>query len=167
MAEGSGYAVVVTGGASDQQAYCEQVIHGLPEAVNLVGRVTLPQLGYLLTRAGLYVGTDTAVSHMAAAVGVPSVVLFGPSNPVKWGPWPKDFPATAHSPWSTKGTQRQGNVLLLQGEGDCVPCLAEGCERHIKSLSECLQQLSVQRVIQAAETMLATRPLTMTAPNCV
>jgi heptosyltransferase III len=162
-----GQTVVVTGGASDQQAYCEQVIHGLPDAVNLVGRATLPQLGYLLSRAALYVGTDTAVSHMAAAVGVPSVVLFGPSNPVKWGPWPKDFPATTYSPWSTKGSQRQGNVFLLQGEGTCVPCLAEGCERHINSLSECLQQLSVTRVIQAAETMLTTRPLTIATLNCV
>lgn len=162
-----GQTVIVTGGASDQQAYCEQVIHGLPDAVNLVGRATLSQLGYLLSRAALYVGTDTAVSHMAAAVGVPSVVLFGPSNPVKWGPWPKDFPATTHGPWSTQGSQRQGNVFLLQGDGACVPCLAEGCERHINSLSECLQQLSVTRVIQAAETMLTTRPSTMATLNCV
>lgn len=162
-----GYVVVVTGGASDQQTYCDQVVQGLPDAINLVGQAPLPALGYLLNHAALYVGTDTAVSHMAAALGTPSVVLYGPSNPVKWGPWPKDFPATPHSPWSTKGTQRQGNVLLLQGEGDCVPCLAEGCERHINSLSECLQQLSAQRVIQAAETMLARRPLTLVTPNCV
>jgi heptosyltransferase III len=162
-----GHIVVVTGGASDQVSYCDQVIQGLPKAVNLVGRVTLPALGYLLNSAALYVGTDTAVSHMAAALGTPSVVLYGPSNPVKWGPWPKDFPATTHSPWSTKGTQRQGNVLLLQGEGDCVPCLAEGCERHINSLSECLQQLSAKRVIQAAETMLATGALALATTNCV
>ncbi|MDH5641464.1 MAG: hypothetical protein OEY28_09240, partial [Nitrospira sp.] len=94
--------------------------------------------------------------HMAAAVGVPTVVLFGPSNPVKWGPWPKDFPATTNSPWVTKGSQRQGNVLLLQGEGDCVPCLAEGCGRHIKSVSDCLQNLSIDRVIRAAESMLVS-----------
>jgi heptosyltransferase-3 len=36
-----------------------------------------------------------------------------------------------------------------------VPCLAEGCDRHINSLSDCLQQLRVNRVIQAIETMLA------------
>ena len=163
-----GLTIVVTGGnAQDEQRYCEDVVRQLPEgSVNLVGQMRLPALGFLLSRAALYVGTDTAVSHMAAAVGVPSVVLFGPSNPVKWGPWPKDFPAMPHSPWSTKGTQRQGNVLLLQGAGDCVPCLAEGCERHINSLSECLQQLPVQRVIQAAETMLATRLSTLAEPNC-
>ena len=152
-----GLTVVVTGGnAPVEQVYCEDVMRQLPEgSVNLAGRVTLSALGYLLSRASLYVGTDTAVSHMAAAVGAPTVVLFGPSNPVKWGPWPKDFPAAGGSPWKTKGSQRQGNVLLLQGEGDCVPCLAEGCGRHVHSLSECLQQLSLGRVIEAAKAVLA------------
>lgn len=149
-----GLVVVVAGGASDQRAYSEYVLERFPDAVNLVGRMTLPALGYLLSRAALYVGTDTAVSHMAAAVGVPTVVLFGPSNPVKWGPWPKDFPETVQSPWRRQGSQRQGNVFLLQGEGDCVPCLAEGCDRHINSLSDCLQRLSIGRVIAAAEAML-------------
>jgi len=35
-----------------------------------------------------------------------------------------------------------------------VPCLAEGCDRHINSLSDCLQHLSANRVIAAAESML-------------
>lgn len=161
-----GLVVVVAGGASDQRAYSEHVIEGLPDAVNLVGRLTLPALGYLLSRAAVYVGTDTAVSHMAAAVGAPAVVLFGPSNPVKWGPWPKDFPVTGPSPWKTHGSQRLENVYLLQGEGDCVPCLAEGCDRHINSQSECLQQLSVNRVIQAAETMLAENKFRVFTPSC-
>ncbi|GKS64948.1 glycosyl transferase family 1 [Nitrospira sp.] len=154
---GQGLTVVVTGMESAETAYCEQIVQGLPGAVNLVDHVALPELGSLLSRAALYIGTDTAVSHMAAAVGTPSVVLFGPSNPVKWGPWPKDFPPTTQSPWCRHGSQRQGNVFLLQGEGDCVPCLAEGCDRHVESQSECLQQLPVSRVIEAAETMLDVR----------
>lgn len=165
-----GLSVVVTGGdAPDERAFCEEVKGRLPEgSVNLVGRIGLPALGYLLSRAALYVGTDTAVSHMAAAVGAPTIVLFGPSNPVKWGPWPKDFPL-ATSPWRKHGSQRQGNVFLLQGEGECVPCLGEGCGRHINSLSDCLQQLPAGRVIEAARIMLAEQhdrhhvPLPMTS----
>jgi heptosyltransferase-3 len=162
---GQGLAVVVAGGASDQRAYSEQVVERLPDAVNLVGQVTLPALGYLLSRAAVYVGTDTAVSHMAAAVGAPTVVLFGPSNPVKWGPWPKNVPVTAQSPWKTHGSQRLANVYLLQGEGDCVPCLGEGCDRHINSLSECLQQLPENRAIHAVETMLAEREVRVPTPD--
>lgn len=154
-----GLTVVVAGGDGPaERAYCEDVTRGLPEgSVNLAGQLGLPALGYLLSRAALYVGTDTAVSHMAAAIGTPTVVLFGPSSPVKWGPWPKDFTASGSNPWKTKGSQRQGNVWLLQGEGECVPCLAEGCGRHITSVSDCLQNLPVDRVIEAAEQMLAIR----------
>ena len=159
-----GLTVAVTGIESAEQSYCDQIIRGLPKSVNLIGQVTLPALSCLLSRAALYVGTDTAVSHMAAAVGVPSVVLFGPSNPVKWGPWPKDFPSDAQSPWRKQGSQRQGNVLLLQGEGECVPCLAEGCDRHVNSLSDCHQRLSVHRVIQAADTMLQERVNNVAVP---
>ena len=162
-----GLIVAVTGVESAEQPYCDQIVHDLPKAVNLVGRVTLPALGCLLGRAALYVGTDTAVSHMAAAIGVPSVVLFGPSNPVKWGPWPKDFPSAAQSPWRKQGSQRQGNVLLLQGEGECVPCLAEGCECHVNSLSDCLQRLSVHRVIQAAGAMLREREINVAVSTSV
>jgi heptosyltransferase III len=151
-----GLAIVVTGGPSaEEQALVARVIHGLPAGTAPPPLPSsLPALGYLLSRAALYVGTDTAVSHMAAALGTPTVVLFGPSNPVKWGPWPKDYPASSSSPWKTRGSQRQGNVFLIQGEGDCVPCLHEGCGRHINSLSDCLQTLSAGRVIRAAADML-------------
>jgi len=161
-----GLTVVVTGGhAPEERMYCEGVIRRLPEgSVNLAGQVRLPALGYLLSRAALYVGTDTAVSHMAGAVGVPTIALFGPSNPVKWGPWPKDFPVSGASPWMAKGSQRQGNVFLLQGEADCVPCRAEGCDRHIGSMSDCLQNLPVDRVIAAARMMLAEQHDTHGAP---
>ena len=151
-----GLTIAVTGGdAPGERVFCEDVVQRLPEGtVNLAGQVGLSALGYLLSRTALYVGTDTAVSHMAAAVGAPTIVLFGPSNPVKWGPWPKDFPL-AVSPGKKQGSQRQGNVFLLQGEGDCVPCLGEGCDRHINSLSDCLQQLPAHRVIEAVQMMLA------------
>jgi heptosyltransferase-3 len=43
-------------------------------------------LGALLARAGLYVGNDSGVSHLAAAWGAPSLVLFGPTDPDRWSP---------------------------------------------------------------------------------
>ena len=43
-------------------------------------------LGALLGRAGLYVGNDSGVSHLAAAWGAPSLVLFGPTDPRQWSP---------------------------------------------------------------------------------
>lgn len=151
---GKGLRVALAGGASvAEQEYSEALLARMPgEVVNLAGRMDLGSLACLLSRAALYVGTDTAVTHMAAALGVPTVALFGPSNPVKWGPWPKGW-SERPSPYAVRGTQLRGNVVLVQGEGHCVPCLAEGCARTVESESACLQMLPVDSVVRALESL--------------
>jgi heptosyltransferase-3 len=76
---------------------------------------------------------------------------------VRWGPWPQHWPPT-ENPWALRGSARHGNVWLLQGEGDCVPCRQEGCERHVDSHSDCLVNLGTQRVKMAAAEMLGLNP---------
>ena len=114
----------------------------------MIGKLSLAESAFLISRAKYYVGPDTALTHMAAALGTPTVALFGPSNPVKWGPWPKGY-EEYRNPYTMKGTQRVNNVVLVQGEGNCVPCMEEGCDRHNASLSDCLQNLPAARVITA------------------
>lgn len=152
-----GLCVVVAGGGTDEELrYVESLLPGFPQqTVNLTGKIGLGALAYVLSRAALYVGTDTAVTHMAAALGVPTVALFGPSNPVKWGPWPCGYNGKS-SPWEMRGSGRVANVYLLQGQKHCVPCLLEGCERHLASLSDCLQELPASRAIAAAEVLLSS-----------
>jgi heptosyltransferase-3 len=153
---------VVFSGSSDQQElrYVNGFADGLGRhaenlrPLNLAGKLSFSQLAVLLERAALYVGPDTVTTHLAAAVGVPTVALFGPSNPVKWGPWPKGCDADP-SPYRFRGTQFVGNVALVQGAGHCVPCLQEGCARHEGSQSVCLQMLAAGSVIEAAENLLA------------
>lgn len=145
------------GGAADEMAYCEDIVRRSGgSASNLAGMLNLGQLGALLSRASLYVGPDTVVTHMAAALGVPTVALFGPSDPVKWGPWPRGFDSR-RNPWQRVGSQAVGNVRLVQGETRCVPCMLEGCGRNEASFSDCLQHLPARRVIQAAEALLGER----------
>jgi heptosyltransferase-3 len=43
-------------------------------------------LGAVLARAGLYVGNDSGVSHLAGAYGAPTIALFGPTDPALWSP---------------------------------------------------------------------------------
>ncbi len=157
LAERDIRSVIVAGADAGEMAYAGRIADGAPSAVNIAGKLALPAVGALLDRARIYVGTDTAVTHMAAAVGVPTIALFGPSNPVKWGPWPKGYAGT-ESPWPMVGSGRSGNVALIQGQATCVPCREEGCERHVRSLSDCLQHLPAARVIQAAGDMLACAP---------
>jgi len=154
-----GLQVVVTGsGDPAELSYVRKLASAMDNAINLAGRLSLGALGCLLSRAALYVGPDTVVTHMAAAIGAPTVALFGPSNPVKWGPWPREFPANMN-PWVRSGSQRRGNVALVTGTEACVPCLLEGCERHVTSYSDCLQNLPVGRVIAAAQQLLASSPV--------
>ena len=153
----TGLQIVLVGGKeAGERAYTNSLMGGMPSnTVDLVGKVTLSQLSRGLLGAGLYVGTDTAVTHLASMLGVPTLALFGPSNPKKWGPWPKtyDMP-TGDSPWNLVGSQKKGNVYIIQGEKDCVPCMLEGCHRHVNSKSDCLQELASDRVLGAALKML-------------
>lgn len=151
-----GLGVVLTGGAEPAElAYVEGIARRLPAgALNMAGGLSLGETAELIRQARLYVGPDTAVTHIAAATGTPTIALFGPTNPVKWGPWPSGW-CRASSPWARRGSGRQGNVFLLQGPGDCVPCLLEGCERNVNSGSECLRMLKVETVMQVAAALLA------------
>jgi heptosyltransferase-3 len=85
--------------------------------------------------------------------------VFGPTNPVKWGPWPAGF--SGGNPYQRRGRpwQRVGNVILLQGVqpadlGRCLPCHLEGCERHIRSFSRCLTEMPLDPVTAAARELL-------------
>ena len=51
------------------------------------GRLSLHELGWLLGRARLFLGVDTAAMHLAAAMQTPTVALFGPSSEWSWHPW--------------------------------------------------------------------------------
>jgi heptosyltransferase III len=149
------YRIAVTGGSdADELAYDGHIVRALPgDSVDATGRLSFGASACLVGRARLYVGPDTALTHAAAALGVPTVALFGPTNCVKWGPWPRGQSADAE-PWRRLGSQQRGNVLLLQGPGACVPCHLEGCDRHVGSSSDCLQELSVDRVSDAVEEVL-------------
>jgi heptosyltransferase-3 len=150
-----GYGVVLSGGGNvTEAAYVADLAGSMPPGtINLAGKLTLPEAGCMISRAAVFVGPDTALTHMAAALGVPTAALYGPTDPVKWGPWPNDHALFAN-PWKRLGSQANGRVRLIQGEAPCVPCLKEGCERRVESYSDCLLQLPAAKVISAIESLL-------------
>ncbi len=89
-AERFGLGVAVIGGAEETSRAAAELPAGLPIA-NLVGRLSLRQLAALLQRTRLLISNDSGPAHLAAAVGTPTVVLFGtaqaPAGPHRWGPW--------------------------------------------------------------------------------
>lgn len=56
-------------------------------AYRCVTGAPLEEVKSLISGASLFVGNDSGPAHMAAAFGVPPVVVFGPSDPITWGPW--------------------------------------------------------------------------------
>lgn len=160
-----GLTVVLTGGTGEGERALVRSLHSRlgSQAVDLSGKLRLSEVADLLQKCRVYVGPDTVVTHLAAAVGAPTLALFGPTNPAKWGPWPRGY-AQSVPPFPLIGSRRVGNVLLLQGRGPCVPCEQEGCERHRYSRSDCLDQLDHGKAIAALAHLMATKGERRTTP---
>ena len=94
----------------------------------LLDSLPLECLAAILARCKLYVGNDSGVSHLAAAVGTPTVVIFGPTDPAVWTP-------------------RGAAVQVLQAKVPCAPC--SDAKRRQCPEQVCLQGLSVDTVLTA------------------
>ncbi|MFI3158394.1 MAG: glycosyltransferase family 9 protein [Methylococcaceae bacterium] len=154
-----GLKLVFSGGpVQEEMDYIANIQSQLPEdTVNLAGLVSLAQLACIIAQAKLYIGPDTGITHLAASTGIPVIALYGPTNPVKWAPWPSGFNQSTN-PFDKTGSRQLNNISLIQGTGDCVPCHLEGCDRHRQSRSLCLDTLSSEQVKQAIVKALASLP---------
>ena len=148
-----GLGIVVTGAATDR-SYLDDIWRD-GKVVRADGKTDWPGLSALIAAARVYIGPDTAITHLAAAVGTPTVALYGPTDPRLWGPWPQ---GGLDRPWAAAGTiQHRGNVWLVQNPLPCLPCQLEGCERRLDSYSQCLDELTVDQVLAAVDQALAVR----------
>jgi heptosyltransferase-3 len=82
-------ARVVVLAAAHERAQAEPLLAALPPArrIDLVGRTDLLTAAAVLRRCTLFIGNDTGVMHIAAAMGTPTLGLFGPSLPQHYAPW--------------------------------------------------------------------------------
>jgi heptosyltransferase III len=106
-------------------------LHSHP--VNLAGRLDLKALGAIIAKARVFLGVDSAPMHLAAAVGTPTVVLFGPSGPFNWRPW------------------GEGHLVLTKNF-DCQPCGRDGCDGT--KISRCLTAFTPEEVLAAVDRQL-------------
>ena len=82
---GAGARVMLIG-TERERALCGVLVQAIPGAISLAGETSLPVLAALLQRSALLVTNDSGPMHMAAALGVPLVVAFGPAAPDRFGP---------------------------------------------------------------------------------
>ncbi|MBW8906608.1 MAG: putative lipopolysaccharide heptosyltransferase III [Betaproteobacteria bacterium] len=129
-----GERVVLTA-APGESAFIDEILsRTAAKPLNLAGQLTLKELGALTARARLFIGVDSMPMHLAAAMGTPTVALFGPSSEEEWAPW--------------KVEQR-----LITSSHSCRPCRVDGCGGG--KVSECLTLLPVDAVYAAARELLA------------
>lgn len=107
-----------------------------PKVPVVLDNLPLPILGAIIERCGVFVGNDSGITHMAAAVGVPVVAVFGPSDPVRWSP-------------------RGPEVHLIRRAVSCSPC-----ERQVMARCDdrrCLLEISVDEVSNAIDRIITKR----------
>lgn len=101
---------------------------------SLAGKTTLGELTALLAMSRLHLGVDSAAPHMAAAVGTPTLTVFGPGN---WKSW----------------TVADELHRVVTSDMPCIPCNRKGCDNSGKS--RCLDELSTDRVYAQARATLS------------
>jgi ADP-heptose:LPS heptosyltransferase len=105
-----GFSVVLTGSNAERDVTRAVATAMTTPSVDLAGRTTLGGLAALLDGARLVVCNDTGVSHLAAALGVPSVVVFTTSDADRWAP----LDVRRHR--AVKGALEQTDAILREAE---------------------------------------------------
>ncbi|MBM4147515.1 MAG: glycosyltransferase family 9 protein [Lentisphaerae bacterium] len=130
-----GATVYVIGGAGDAGVAARVIEAARVPVVDLTGRLTLVQMAGVLAELDLLIANDSGPVHAAAAVGTQALVLFGPTDPMRTGPY---------------GDRHR---MLTSGD-DCSPCFSRSCMRGD---IRCMKSIAPDRVIEAAAQMISAR----------
>ncbi len=130
--KGAGYAIALILGPAD-----ERLVGRMAAFAKEIGGVTahnlrLRLLAAMLSKCGAYVGNDSGVTHLAAATGIPTLAIFGPTDPAVWAPVGR-------------------NVRVITNNASCSPCPRETMRRCRERA--CLEQIEVEAVAQAVERL--------------
>ena len=130
-----GAGVVVVGSAAEAPLAGEIETAMRNPPVNLAGKTTVRELMALLSLSSFLVTNDSGPMHIGAALGVPLVAIFGPTD------WRRT------SPWS-------GRAKIVRVEIDCSPCRLRVCDRG----HECMLGVTPEMVVDAARQLLPGGP---------
>jgi len=135
LEEEHGLAPVLVG-AAGEGARLEAVAHACAKAPVRLEGLPLQELTALIEAAAVFIGNDSGPAHIAAALGRPTVVLFGSSDSEAWRPW-SPAPLTA----------------VVQNPYPCNPCKGDRC--YAFAQPECILSITLPQVQAAVERLLA------------
>ena len=122
---------IYTGAPADAALYQELERRGPFNGMNLCGKTGLHANLSVYREAHLFFGVDSGPMHMAAAVGVPVVALFGPTDERKWGP------------------RGEGHVVITK-RLSCYPCKPHKCPDN-----DCMKKITVEEALEAVENKVS------------
>src|SRR5687767_8298658 len=130
---GRGFTVVVITAPTEGQV-ATRLEQSSSARIISFNNLSLPEVTALASRGRLFVGNDSVIAHIAAAVALPAVVIFGSSNIAHW------------SPWATAAAE------VVFEELDCQPCHGYYCEKFAQP--ECISRVPFEKVIAAVDRVL-------------
>jgi heptosyltransferase-3 len=128
-----GVPVLLVGGPDERERAKEIAALAGKGVSNLVGKTSIALLPALLQKCCLFIGVDSAGLHIAAAVGTPTIGLYGPS---------------AFATWAPRGERH----LVVHKDFSCVPCNGKGCGNS--QISRCMEELGVEEVFSVVRKQL-------------
>lgn len=130
--------VVVLGSEGDAPLAAEVAAAAPGRAHSAAGALTLRESAAVIARSRLLVTNDSAPLHLATGVGTPVVAVFGPTTPAQ------GFGPVGH-----------GNRVVQEADLWCRPCSPHGPQRCPFGHHACMQGISVDRVLEAVQSMRA------------
>lgn len=129
--------VIFTGG-DDERALVARIQNRMKlKSFTAAGELSLSQLGALYERALVVLGPDSGPLHLAAAVRTPTVTLFGPADPVEFGPW---------------GTRNRH--IILSAPIGCRPCRVLDWGDDDPAYHPCVREIHIGQVLEAARRVV-------------
>ncbi|MBC7262743.1 MAG: glycosyltransferase family 9 protein [Chloroflexi bacterium] len=129
--------VVITGGRDELSLAWSVAARMMAPAIVAAGETTIGQLAALFERCALVIGPDSGPLHLAVAVGVPTVHLYGPVDTNTFGPW--GDPA---------------RHIVVRSERDCIPCNRLDYSPQELAAHPCVQEITTESVLNAAQRIL-------------
>lgn len=137
-----GAKIVITGSQYEVEIARDVAARAAIPVLNLSGQLTLRQLVALIAQCSLYITNDSGSMHIAAALGIPLVAIFGSTDWVTTAPYSE-------------------NAIVVRKPTECAPCLLRECPTDHR----CMEAITVEDVIQAVDRHLEHFPGARTAPD--
>ncbi|MEW5895708.1 MAG: glycosyltransferase family 9 protein [Candidatus Omnitrophota bacterium] len=131
LAQQKGLHIVFVGSENDSPIISRIMARMQRSALDLSGKISFPQTGIIMRLAKIVIANDSSAMHLASYLGVPLIALYGPTNPVKSGPWGN---------WSG----------FIQHNEDCMAC----CEKIPDAEHSCMNAIQPAEVIAMAERLM-------------